>query len=466
MTTLPHDDTPPWCRPNPTEPQHKLRQQRNPLFDPEEDAMLYVGIDHGTKFSSMCWGIRGRPKGDEAQDLLQPDDWACINHESRKIPMEVGLFHDGNHFQMYIGSDLEYARKIGIVQEIDIVEGVKLAMLFNERRFGSEEMQEGLELMEGKLDSIFNLLGGWPQNVSIRLPFRQFTYTQMVKSARDILYLSQLYLVSLLKENLRRRNGYSYAEVDFIFAEKTVIGISVPSCWPNTVIDKYSMLWQDAGLRPNTIILSEAKSAAAFSVYRSLRMSKNKYQRSAVDDSCERLENLSSTLTILSDTGGSTTDVASVAIAVSSTARLPRFVELVDSVGSLSGSFCLTQKFRSRLQKKKNTQYLDSLHEKSGQAPVDVLNAICAAFDDLKTVAAPGEGMNMFFTLPKLPGYLPDEIYSPLHKLALTRLVMPLLRGMQPTNSKQSASDQSLGCMVPGYLSTCGASSPSTGWRY
>ena len=421
MATSPLCEASPSSRLEPSDEVSCANLIESSILDPAGPVRLLGGIDHGTKFSSIAFGERDSGGVRTSFVGLEPDDWAVNNQDSKRISMDVGFGYEGGQCRMYMGADLDFAIAAEDVQSSDVIQALKLVVLFKNGVCTSLAMEAGLGEVKDHVDAVLHRLN-LPTDVHFSVPYgpTEDEAAHHVGSAEDILHLCQLYLYSLLKDTYRQKTGYSHADVDFIFAKKALIAISVPSCWSNRTIDRCRKAWNKVGIPDNMVILAEAKSVAAYTAFRSIRKSTNKMKFGQLGNECERRIRLPKTLTTIVDMGGGTTDVAVVSVYANK--GLPKIGEVVDSAGSHAGCFRLVQIFRFNVRRSEEIR-IKYLMDQTGCTEDEVLDAFCSGFEIAKLRARPHQDLAVPFTLYHKPGHRLDQRTSPKGKLILSRYV-------------------------------------------
>ena len=384
---------------------------------------LLVGIDHGTKFSSITFGERELDSVQTSLFGVEPEDWVLNNQDSRRICMDVGFGYEGGRCRMYMGPDLQFAIASGDVESFNVIQALKLAILFKNGASTSSAMEEGLGLgeLKSQVDAVLHRMD-LPTDIYFSLPYgpTEEASTHKVGSAEDILHMCQLYLYSLLKDSYRQKTCYSYAEIDFTFAKKALIAISVPSCWSNRTIDRCRKAWNKVGISDKMVVLAEAKSVAVCSAFRSVRRAMNRVKSDQLGTEYERRIRLPKTLTTIVDIGGGATDVAVVTVYAKD--GLPKVGELVDSAGSHSGCFRLVQIFRSNVRDVEKNR-IECLMHQTGCTEDEVLDAFCQGFEMAKLAGRSYRDLAVPFTLFQKPGSRLGKTFLPKGKLIRSRYV-------------------------------------------
>ncbi|KAK4948575.1 hypothetical protein LTR10_012579 [Elasticomyces elasticus] len=309
---------------------------------------LHIGIDFGTKSSSICYDRSSSPLR-----LLDCEAAANIidDHNRSDRIATVAAFTEEHDTTTNTSWQLDFGARasrnttsIG-QKHIVKIEMMKLHLLCGQGGANHDPttmhmLNDINEHHENVIRAICNDSSG--VRCRVQDPLSQEYKVCNIRSVRCVIKEFLRYLLQSAKAHFASRHELQPAAVTTIFQEKAEVAISVPTntLWTDSTMDRFQELLREAEFPEVTILVSEAKSAAFYHVF--------ELSKTAGTDAAREI---AEQITIIADIGGGTTDITCLgSYYATEDCDTISFGEIASGVGSLNGSEKLNTLFKQYLQ--------------------------------------------------------------------------------------------------------------------
>ncbi|KIV83354.1 hypothetical protein PV11_05387 [Exophiala sideris] len=319
-----------------------------------DDYRLHIGIDFGTKFSSVCYDysrpsiplINCHAASETVKDYNTSDRFASIAAFTQADDVATKTL-----WQLEFGARaLRSTRSTTIGQNRVVkVEMMKLHLI-------SEQYAETLkprmwhvlnDLNQHHADVMHAICNGG-REVSCRVhdPLSQQYRVCSIRSVDCIIREFLLYLLQSTKARIAKRHKLTPAVVTTIFRKKADVAISVPTneMWTDSIMFDFRYLLQKAGFPEATILVSEARSSALYHAFELIKAA-------GFDVAEKTAGKITEQITIIADLQVDTTNITCLGSyhATEGSCTIS-FGEISSGVGSLDGSEMLSTLFKQYLR--------------------------------------------------------------------------------------------------------------------
>lgn len=295
------------------------KPQRDPRFenllDPNSSDEIVISMDIGYTKVSTCWDV---VNGGETVrlDSITNVRYPAGNNFSGRFPAIAVMFEndivpaiDEKPYILEFNDAADDRIKNKLAQARHVFYSLKQCLIPEDDSLLAPLSQSSswytrpLQRNKGLLEKI-----GSSGKVKIVDVFTEEATLREFSSIHDILVELLRYQLQVAKKEIWLKSGLARDEVNWVMANRTRIGVSATTAFADPALDKLRFLLGEAGFPDQTTILSEAKSAATYSVI--LLEERSKTLSHWPGDTIE----LRNRIFLVIDIGGGTADVSVVKV--------------------------------------------------------------------------------------------------------------------------------------------------------
>ena len=266
----------------------------------QDDYRLVIGLDIGTKFSSVCWQRLPRAATLTPGQAIETRN-IRVEGEHR-IPTEAAIVVnvDTSHASMVFGPAVEEHLKLGMIEDKNVFRLLKLSLM---PEHGDEFSEDVLMMKDVRATHDVALQSAPFGDIGVECDFDKTQHTCNVSHVSHVFREYLRYLWDKVKVDIQQVSNLSNGDLQQILSStKTAVSVAVPAIWTNPMIDQFRKLLAAAGL-PNVHIVSEPKCAAAVIA---LEEQRRLLETHSIDHRDEALERLRRVKKIILDMGHGT----------------------------------------------------------------------------------------------------------------------------------------------------------------
>ena len=359
---------------NPSKAPTKTQVRKHSLVT-DRNKRLWAAVDFGNGRCSGCFVIYDR-NDKKLQGHTPVSSHPVISDFAHNtIPaMAVIVRKEDGTLELMLGQRAQDALKAGKVKPKDIMRMLKCNQVITNGFRGlvkwKEDVRQRINKIAKEHEDIMRASIGDSATVKVVHPTRKTIREVQISMLEDITEEFLRYLLDMLKIAVQRAYDLSEDDVEYVFRKKADLGIGVPSVWPEEAqLDLRSQL-DYADWPASTLICSEAKSAAIFTILSAVM--EGSLHGSAAQD----------TQYLIADIGFGTGDFATIEVLSTQPAEVK---QPVLGGGSFCGSGRLQEIFCELAPHWRYDGYsfAEELH-KSGMSEEEFFRALSEEFEDLK----------------------------------------------------------------------------------
>ena len=320
------------------------------LLDPASSAVLYLTFDYGT---TTATGIVNIIPSDTPHSrlALAPYHVEPVQHQNF-VHSEVGILHEPDlaqgdtRYRLIFGRELQNQLQSGACTRDHVFNMLKYEGVSDSEleKCSFEDAADMIFLKKRNREKLSEY--SLPLVVHVDYGDSSGTSVRTICEPEDLLVEFFRYFCHLLKQTIRKNYHISEQDLEGILnnPDKVMFGASLPTIWPDATIEHYGDLLRKSGF-PQTITLSEAKSAAIFAAITENAKFQSQMELLGPENA---LALVLGTVTLLADLGGGTADIAS--IRQYENCEKVRLGEPVPARGSMCGSHRMNRIFLSQMK--------------------------------------------------------------------------------------------------------------------
>ncbi len=265
-----------------------------------DDYRVLIGLDIGTKFSSVCW--QRLPRGATLAPGQVVETRNIRVEGEHRIPTEAAIVldDDTNTARMIFGPAVEEHLKLGMIEDKNVFRLLKLSLM---PEHGDEFSEDVLMMKDVRAMHDVALESAPVGDVKITCEFEKTERTCHIANASHVFREYLCYLWDKVRLDIQQVSNLSNEDLQTVLTStKTAVSVAVPAIWTNAMIDQFRQLLATPGL-PNVHIVSEPKCAAAVIA---LEEQRRLAQTHAIEHQGEALARLRKVKKIVLDTGHGT----------------------------------------------------------------------------------------------------------------------------------------------------------------
>ena len=267
----------------------------------QDDYRLVIGLDIGTKFSSVCWQRLPRAATLTPGQAIETRN-IRVEGEHR-IPTEAAIVVnvDTSHASMVFGPAVEEHLKLGMIEDKNVFRLLKLSLM---PEHGDEFSEDVLMMKDVRATHDVALQSAPFGDIGVECDFDKTQHTCNVSHVSHVFREYLRYLWDKVKVDIQQVSNLSNGDLQQILSSHQNRGICRCSCDldEHPMIDQFRKLLAAAGL-PNVHIVSEPKCAAAVIA---LEEQRRLLETHSIDHRDEALERLRRVKKIILDMGHGT----------------------------------------------------------------------------------------------------------------------------------------------------------------